>query len=119
MQVRKLSAGRKADCRLSLDYQDGRASERGGNTGRYDRHRRINNHGHSGRQPARTTWGRKKSREVLSRTVGILENRENSGGEQGMDTGFNNLNSIIHGLHAKTLVIVAATFQEWGKPRLP
>ena len=25
-----------------------------------------------------------------------------------MDTGFDNLNSIIHGLHAKTLVIVAA-----------
>ena len=34
-----------------------------------------------------------------------------------MDTGFNNLNSIIHGLHAKTLVI-AAPFHT-GKPRLP
>lgn len=59
-------------------------------------------------QARENDMGPKKIKEVLSRTVEILENRENSGGEQGMDTGFNNLNSIIHGLHAKTLVIVAA-----------
>ena len=38
----------------------------------------------------------------------FLENRENSGGEQGMDTGFNNLNGIIHGLPLKRWLFVAA-----------
>ena len=52
--------------------------------------------------------GPKPIKDVLNRTLDILESRVHTNGETGMDTGFDNLNEIIHGLHPKTLVIVAA-----------
>lgn len=58
-------------------------------------------------QSKENDMGPKPLKEVLSRTVEILQNRTDNGGERGMDTGFENLNGITHGLHPKTLVIVA------------
>ena len=59
-------------------------------------------------QARENEMGPKPIKDVLNRTLDILESRVHTNGETGMDTGFDNLNEIIHGLHPKTLVIVAA-----------
>ena len=86
MQVRKLSAGRKliAACHSIIEMVEHRTRRQ---------HWKIRSTSPNQQswpfrtaKPARTTWGR-KIKEVLSRTVEILENRENSGGEQGNGHG--------------------------------
>lgn len=59
-------------------------------------------------QARENEMGPKPIRDVLNRTLDILESRIHTNGEDGINTGFDNLNEIIHGLHPKTLVIVAA-----------
>jgi len=59
-------------------------------------------------QARENEMGPKPIKDVLNRTLDILESRVHTNGETGIDTGFDNLNEIIHGLHPKTLVIVAA-----------
>lgn len=59
-------------------------------------------------QARENDMGPKPIKEILARTVSILEGRMENGGEQGVYTGFDSLETIIHGLQPKKLIIVAA-----------